>query len=378
MSFKIILLSATLLCSCAPAWAMTAPQPLSQLVSRSDAVVVVTFDGVSQSGDDYYIGATAIRVPAGFESALQPGPLQILTKSEGASQVSFAPDRTVSRLCFLTSRQGDWEIVSRVQNGYSLDELCFSALSDTEVKALSQSLRVRLPDSFLAEAAFGMAARGTVGPFDVAQIVSGIDPAEIDEMVTSLQASLLPYADGLTVALQLKHSDPAAPEKMLGSYWRALPGSFREQVAGLLCSDYRSPSALAMPALGKLTQGAAPAFVRRCAAMALRAIHVDAALPYLADLLTSDDADLRLLGVLGLSDTVHTGRIPFEPPLMERGAKLERTNSARITDATMANRVSSRDSFLENEQRYLPFWPNWWQSNRESITQENATDRDIR
>ncbi len=352
--------------------AMSAGRPLSQLMKESAAVAVLTFEDATQVGDEFYLSTVVLRVPVGADQLLRTGPLQVSAAAAGPMEIESAPSKRQPQLCFLRSSPEGWVINPRIQNGHGINELCFPALSSTELEDTGQSLGIPVTGDVLTEAALGFALRGPSSGSDFGQIAEALELGDHDELVDALETSPYPYGKGLAVAIQLKNSDPEALPKLLDDGWAALPMSFRVDVASPLCTSYRSPSPAGLAVLGRLTAVQEPIYIRRCAAMALRAIHVQAALPYLAALLDSDQTELRLLGAWGLSDFVHSGRIPSEPELRERGSKIDRTSHAMSNAETLENSVPSRDAFVQNEQRYLSYWHNWWLTNKGQLYQNAA------
>jgi len=131
-------------------------------------------------------------------------------------------------------------------------------------------------------------------------------------------------------------------------------------VLSLAISGYfRSGSPADLKTLARLTN-AGPIDVRRAAAYALAAVHSRDSLPFLANLLESDDPDIRSYGVGGLAmfaNHVATITITSYPGA---GMQPQSGDAPYRTQETMKHFTMGSETMRSNEAYYVIFWKDWW------------------
>ena len=343
---------------------IVAPVSIKDLTAGADAVVVGRQTTEVVSGGEIYLTLELDRVLSG---ALNPNPpLQASIRSAALRPASELTSQPL--LCFLKHSEDRWEILTRVQNGDSIGQWCFPALSGSQRSVYEQQIS-KAADPILAEIVLALAVLGSASYLDVGQVVSAVPMEGTDAWVTMLETLSSPYARGLSVALRLRYSDPLAPEAFAALDRADLPPGFRVQVAQYFCTGYRSPNPGGIEVLGSLTAEGEDIQVRTCAALALRAIHVAATLPFLAELTQSDNSKLRLEGVQGLAEFANSGRLPFEQALREYDRIVSRSQSEFANEETLRHIIPPFPEYQKDEDYYLSYWRSWWEATKHELVE---------
>ncbi len=140
-------------------------------------------------------------------------------------------------------------------------------------------------------------------------------------------------------------------------------------VVAALMSSFRSTTSVGVSSLSWLAQSAtAPAPVRQAAVWALKSIHTQSTLPFLASLLDSSDNSLKLAGAIGIAAFVNG--CPVQGPWnMASLAFLNNcTGSPWATADTKANFIFAA-STSDDEAAHEAYWKTWWLSNQASLAQ---------
>jgi hypothetical protein len=93
------------------------------------------------------------------------------------------------------------------------------------------------------------------------------------------------------------------------------------------------------------------------------------ALPYLAKLLDSQDAELRAQAVAGF--TLFVRNLPIETPAAVVGMAVSKPVASAPYRTPDTDKYSSWVGFerAEDEQSAVGFWRNWWTTHREELAQ---------
>ena len=171
--------------------------------------------------------------------------------------------------------------------------------------------------------------------------------------------SSLPNLSTLGITGLIRLGDPAALGRSLAMFPTIKQSQIRGRFVGAV-GGYRDSSAEGLLVLGDMaTRESEIEGLQAEAAYALRSIHTREALPYLAKLLDSRDAELRQQGVVGFSSFVTNWK-------GETPGTLNSTTSTKPTNAPFRTADTDRYTTLGgfdrpgDEEPYVTFWKAWW------------------
>jgi len=332
-----------------------------KLTAKSDAVVVgtVVSGTVSRDGAFFYL-----RVDRVLKGAVCKG--QILATSRrhrdrvfGSSSIAGAHG-----LFFLAKEEASWRLVP-VLSGHTPFPGTYYPLSKMSAKQASSETWIR-GDSVIEKIVSELSAsidQCERGKFDhlVGEGLMRIEDKSLQRRVKNkLSPSNCAESNALAAALAVNTGEPGA--------WTQLAGHIHDikntQFIGIVLSlahSCRGASPDDVRALGRLATSDIQG-LNSSATRALEAIHTREAVPFLAELLSSPDAQIRLKAIRGLSMFVDSLPVMtadaaqslayLQPP----GKGLYRTTE---TDRFSASR---RLPAAEKAPSYVEFWKKWWES----------------
>jgi hypothetical protein len=220
--------------------------------------------------------------------------------------------------------------------------------------------------------------RARLSPEDsvVAELFAGIRESgdDIDILIPSLSDVASPAVDDWLAILvaspnarlrlaglagQIQRSDPESLRTILSMQPGSLADVDLARISKALKDSYRSIAPVATAFLVELAGRSGQRGLRSAAVSALAATHTREALPFLASLLSTDDPEERMKGVLGISAFAN-GSVPQTPANMKSLAFLQLpANAPYQTPETIANFGFSR-RVPDEEARLTAYWLSWW------------------
>jgi hypothetical protein len=337
------------------------------IVDTADAIVIGSLTAGQQIGSEATVSISVQRV---LKGNLLPGQVA------NAELDSVVPAKTTIQLSghfgvwFLQTGSAGWRVLA-ANPGQSLTDFGRAYYS--------------LPDGSVPATTSGAAPQGAVAsPYDLLALelspaVEGLSSQSVQFLDTAmgflalpvtptviaqyqrLKMSAQPHARVVGLVGLLRQGDLASLAQLLDPPDAALKSS---SIRGEVLKAVRGLRIESVPivlALGKLaTLPTVPAGVQAAAEYALRAIHTQDSLPFLADMLDSSSADIRDDGIQGLSMFVEnlpvqtSDMIPGFSWAKPRGPAPYKTPETEKHSAV--GRVST-----EQQPAYVAYWRSWWQ-----------------
>jgi hypothetical protein len=362
-SLAKVLFAAALAASAVPCAAIIAYRPLGQLTSEADAIIVATAGPVVASGDLVEVALTVRRVIKGeLEPAVIVYGVWQLTDDDaarpayiqGASGIWFLKQKTEAQWLLLATKEGEINLgdtLIPVPEG----ELSYDAGNDSD------------PASKIVSEIIAAAADQKTAPMARLMISLGLlddlGPAALNALWSGLSVSSDRTSQIVGLSGLIRTNSPAAGvvlRSLTPMQLASMDARQTEQLAlGLRLFRSADPESIAM--LGALSN-VDP--LRSAAVEALRAIHTQETLPYLAAFLDSASAELRYQAVTGIASFANGFPIQTRENYASM-AFLSPSPTARFrsTEETREH-FPAVDTFAQNEQKYILFWKKWLADNQ--------------
>jgi hypothetical protein len=190
--------------------------------------------------------------------------------------------------------------------------------------------------------------------------LNDLDPTKVRRLWDALAQSSSGPSKAIGLAQLIQAGDRAALLAVANGDVQIDPG--QPNFLAMSINQYRDSDPAAISALAKVAQGQEP--LRSAAAHALRAIHTEDTLPYLAALLDSDSAIVRYEGVAGIASFANGLPVQTDQNYTNMAfLKPSATAEFQPTDETREH-FPGLDLFRENEQKYILFWKKWLADNQ--------------
>lgn len=253
-----------------------------------------------------------------------------------------------------------WKILPVLNGSIPLD----ISFINLPIKPLSCAANATPLDKLIEEIVSGIVDPSTPRAGEMFLAALGdIDPVRLKAVGNGLLNSSIPSVKAIGLGLLLDKGDRSA---LLGLGNGREMGLSSEQMSTLARSvaRYRDSDAAAIQSLGTMAGGAEP--LRSAAVAALRAIHTRKALPFLAELLNGNSSELRYAAVAGIASFANG--LPVQTLENYTSMAFASSNPA-VVYANEETRLHfpTVDTFLQDEQKYISFWKNWWAVNKAEI-----------
>lgn len=332
---------------------IAAPASLLQLQKNADLIVVGSASGGYQAGDILNFTIQVSRVVKGDVVAGTPIPVSWQSSPAGAA--------TGHGLWFLKRSSGGWRVLP-VQSGWAQFNDIFVAMPIGP-----------LPTPYAYDPAAALSDK--VASEISAAIESGIGrrlwPSTLDELnspVTQvLYRRLSTSSSAQPRILGLRGQIRSGSAEALTSAIQAAPAlSSSAEYPILLLSirdEFRSSDTSSVVILGQTTLNKTlSSDLRESAAHALRAIHTQDALPYLATLLDDPDIKLQEEAIGGLASFANGLPIQTAASVPSLAYLQLPDHAPYKTESTVARFVMGPGAIAQ-----LPFWKSWWAQNRVAL-----------
>jgi len=343
------------------------------LKDKADLIVVGSARGGTQAGNVVNFAVHVTRVVKGDPTAAGANlPVSWNLSSYMAGSMANASFTAAGNgLWFLRNAVGGWQLLP-VSNGDLVDfkDTFFPQPSGPILSVYAYSPTASLAEAVASEVCFALESMGNAQRFSwysvsLDQLNSPITQRLYNRLSASgdMSRKILGLSgliregniQALATAAQLAPS--------LGNYQLEL-GVLSDAIR----NNFRSTDPSAIQSLGAITTASTDVdpYLRQGAAFALRAIHTQNALPYLAALLDDPDANLRAAGIGGLS--CFANGLPIQTPAnVVNMAYLQYPASAPFQTADTKANFGMGVEISKNEAAYLSFWKNWWAQNRTAL-----------
>ena len=192
----------------------------------------------------------------------------------------------------------------------------------------------------------------------ISQSVSSESASSLRRVYRRMEASPSPVVAAAGVAGLLRSGDVQGLQSLASLLERGPLPSGGPQMGQAVCEYFNgNPRGLEILA-GLAAKASSMPRLRTCAAFVLRNLHSKESLPYLVDLLDSDDQYVRYEGIAGLTSYANSGLIPNERPLVVDDIVHPRLQKLLRTDATAAN-FPTLETFRRDESGSISFWRQW-------------------
>ena len=320
---------------------------LTRLTSDSDAIIVGEVSGATGSGTSAYL---LLRVARAIKGDLLPGTLIKAT----ALQVADAPSeggrlKGLIGIWFLKKSGGSWAVMPTVAGRVPPSQQMIPVPA-APPPALAIDQAAAPEDRLLSELLMAFSSGSNVQIVEdylVMGLGGGLSPGGVLK-VSGLAESLVARERILGVSMLLRSSVTRAPAKALLLANAEAGADAQNKLARSLC-QYRGLLATDTQDVGRLSTREFPLSIRRCALYSLRAVHSEAALPYLAPLLDDSDFGTRYDALYGIA--AYFLQIPVQV-----GVPVFPSSASNVEHA---KHLPSRDVFLKDETAYISYWKSW-------------------
>jgi hypothetical protein len=170
----------------------------------------------------------------------------------------------------------------------------------------------------------------------------------------------------------IRRDDPAALQTIADELEDFARSPEFWSVSSAIGCCFRNASPQGISALGRIAASASsPTNLKAESAFVLRAVHTREALPFLARLLDSPDANIRYQAMAGLASFANSSHVPLDEKLRARGQYVPKSRGPHTTNETIANfppgPVNSPE-WSARETKYLSFWRSWWARMESEVT----------
>jgi hypothetical protein len=349
------------------------PQSPADLGRQADLIVIGSAGAVLQQASTATFPLLISRVLkgnadlSGTTVSVWWQPPQPLPESDGS-----VPQSGTSGMWFLQQRLNGWTLLPVAQGAAGLSMAFYPVPSGPIQEAYAYAADVPVSDKVAAE--LGAALEATTGS---APQLWALHFALLDDLAS-------PYVSLLYSRLSTSQS---AQQRILGlsgqirlgsspalqtAYNFAAPFATYGTENGVLLFSlrnyFRSRDTASVAVLGGVVADqSAPSGFREAAAHALAAVHVQAALPFLATLLSDTDAQLRIEAIGGIGSFAN-GLPPQTPSNTTSLAYLQFPQSAPfMSDDTKAHFAIGATAIERNESWYVSYWSQWWSEHRSAL-----------
>lgn len=351
-----------------------AMQPVAFLTGSADAIVLGSAAGTLQFQAPGAFSLQVLRVVKGPASIAGTTILvQWAPPSPGIVWPGAGFPATGAGIWFLKGAAGGWSFLPVAQGSVTFDMTYFPAPMTSLPGAYAYSATAPVQDKLASELAAAIEAWDGSFKLQFDDLFSGdLEDLKspvihtLDERLaasSSVRQQILGL-DGLIIG-----GDASALAKAVASDASfSKYGLERGMLLHAIRELFRSTDPAAIATLGQTAQSTSAALdLRRVAAHALAAIHTSATLPYLATLLDSPDAILRVEGIGGIGAFANS--LPTQTPANTASLGYLQFPAKGVykTEDTMAHFAMGPKAIESNESFYLSFWKAWWQQNRASL-----------
>lgn len=369
----------TLLCAAE----LTSVASVKKLAESSDLIVVGRIDAISQHQDGIVFAIMIDRVIKG--SVTHSSVSGILPVQQGGVLLAGQPKANSKCICFFRELEDHTYILMPARTGGGVASEACLHFSDTGNATPIEMERSKslTPDEVIAEE-IASSIYKDIWDTSSNQFRHHAQTMELEEILVQalqeidtpilirLMKSLSLSSDsrlrviGLAGLLQRNYSSAALTlRRELTELLRVSQeagGLSMLPIASAIELYYRNQDAEGLEAMGVIANNQdAPGYLQRAASFSLRSIHTREALPILVDLLSNANADVRYDAVFGLASYANG----FPIATSQNTKPLEYVKSLQDTpDVQLRDYCPTREQFSKNEERYVTFWRNWWQSAR--------------
>jgi hypothetical protein len=331
------------------------PVPLASATSEADVIVVGLLNQAFQSGPVFTGKIEVLRV---LKGAISPGSTVAVTfKSiEEVTIVRAVPPAT--GMWFLKGVDS-YQIIPKILEADDVSDLVYPVAPSMPPSAFASGMNDTVLDRIVLELAATVAGAGT-SPNPSILFTLANAPAS-RSVYTRLMSSASTEVLAATCAALLYQQDT----KALGLCEMRI-GQLANTRAAMFLADSIEELRMADPAsvaaLGRLATSSSGSPFGRSAARALAAIHTAVSLPFLIEMLDSDDFQVRTSAVNGLSAFV------MNLPVRTRESFTSMAWLRAVAPPTELNKETQENLELGQitqgrEAQLIDFWKDWWKQN---------------
>lgn len=340
---------------------------ISIAIEKSEAIVVGYISTWTETDSNVSFDLTVDRVIAGVIPFTvihvdHPWVRQAQRFNLGAGQGGTRAfvERLYGVWCLKRPAPSTWDILTRGGRGGDMGDLFWSA-SPTLPTAYQYSPSAPTEDKVTLEVAAGIAAAGQVPEALLNALGSSNTPAA-QSVLSNFLNSPAPRFRAVGLAGLLGRNQPGSIASFVALWPSIRDDNYSRSFAlSALRNDFRATDAASTQQLVILAE--TPSIdpdVRIAAVRAISSIHTKEALPFLASLLSSADAEEARRGVFGLSSFAN-GCPPQTPDNVKSMDYLQFKNpSPYRTQETMSAFLSPNDPSSQ-----IAFWQQWWEQHPE-------------
>lgn len=198
------------------------------------------------------------------------------------------------------------------------------------------------------------------------ELLKTVETPAISTVIAAYLTSGTPAVQSAGVALALAQNQPNAIATLTRFWPTVSRDPARVQIVASLRDSYRNLSPSEVKELAAMLNDPSFSELRPAAIRALAAIHTKEALPALAGLLQSDDAEERIAGVFGLSSFANgcPAQTPDNVVSMEY---LQFKNPSPYRNSDTIAHFAFRRGPAEQETELMSFWLNWWNEHKREL-----------
>ncbi len=331
---------------------------------QADAIVVGEVQSGRQGGHPL---AFALFVVRSIKGDLAPG---AAISVSGA--VGLAGNRDLKGhygIFFLRkARDGQWTLLPVLQGGVPFETAYFPlSKASSPASTITSATPLTVNDRIAVELA--AAVRAYTSPLQVHLLANGLmgmpESAVTQDLFRSLRVSPDPELRFLALAKLLRANDVSALAEIANNIELVPRLTVRSFVIAAIGAR-RDSDAIAIGYLGRIATSS-DIYVQRNAAGALMRIHTRDTLPFLAQLLDSNDPRTRELAMTGFSRFIENLPIETQYNTINAKALMAQGPQPYRTPETDRYSLSTRQVDPASEPEYLRFWRSWWVTMKDKV-----------
>jgi len=350
--------------------------PVEELVNRAELIVA----GQLVSGRMSNAGGPAsltIKVDRLIAGDVQPGTLVNATWTTPPPQMMppYIESHALPKECglwfFARSSSGSWSLVPAMEGSGPVEEVFFPQRCGAPGPVPSDRKNTAILDDVIQEIGAAVeswdAKHHRFGPSFFAA-VRDLDSDTVTNLFEHFASSSSPNLRSFGLAGLIERGHAEALVKYENELGELAEASHAGMIVESIELFYRNPNREGVDALGRLATAhkEIPSLVR-AATHALRVMHTEPSLKYLAQLLDSEEPLVRYDAMAGLASFANAGHVPPGEKLRSAGQQTAVTRGPLTTDETLAN-FPTVARFAQDEVEYVSFWKGWWLQHRAELS----------
>jgi hypothetical protein len=340
-------------------------EPTNRLTESADAIVIAEVQSLQQQGNADYVVLTVVRTVKGD---LAPGSTVGFTWSSPFPS-SISQDRDYGLWFLRRASDGQQQVVPVMTGRVPLSFAYFPMSRKSSVpKATGDREHASADDQVAMELA--NALKFYAEPSAIDRLAPGLlglsDTAATRALYEAFRTSADQELKFIGLAGLVKTGDASALREIAENK-DSVPKLHIRGLVGTAVAGWRSTDPVAIQYLGRIASSS-DGPLQHAGAEALEYIHSRDAVPFLVQLLGSENKPIRELAIRGLSCFVNNLPPTTASNIPNGGWSVPQGPSPYRTPETDKYSLSTRSLGQADDSDYVQFWKSWWESHRVEVS----------